>query len=195
MIKEVRLEIKGLLGYYDDMLSLCESGGGPEAYLPVLKKEAQLLFEVAEAIDYEGLFQRINAMEFSRLPAAKKDSCDDDVKNQVQALRTTIKDRLKKMQENFFYESGQDLFADMQKAGELLKPLIRLTLSFIEQFAIDKRKENIIDFSDMEHFALQILVDDEKKPTKTALWYQNYFEAVMVDENIDLEDVYLYYFE
>ena len=96
MLKEVRLEIKGLLGYYDDMLSLCESGGGPEAYLPVLKKESQLLFEVAEAIDYEGLFQRINAMEFSRLPAAKKDSCDDDVKNQVQALRTTIKDRLKK---------------------------------------------------------------------------------------------------
>lgn len=189
MLKEVRLEIKGLLGYYDDMLSLCESGGGPEAYLPVLKKESQLLFEVAEAIDYEGLFQRINAMEFSRLPAAKKDSCDDDVKNQVQALRTTIKDRLKKMQENFFYESGQDLFADMQKAGELLKPLIRLTLSFIEQFAIDKRKENIIDFSDMEHFALQILVDDEKKPTKTALWYQNYFEAVMVDEYQDSNDV------
>ena len=49
MLKEVRLEIKGLLGYYDDMLSLCESGGGPEAYLPVLKKESQLLFEVAVA--------------------------------------------------------------------------------------------------------------------------------------------------
>ena len=63
-----------------------------------------------------------------------------------------------------------------------VKPLVYLTLQFMEQFAADKAKENVIDFSDMEHFALKILVDEEGNPTDTAKWYQDYYAQVMIDE-------------
>ena len=68
------------------------------------------------------------------------------------------------------------------------RALIRLTLDFMDRFDQAKRKKNVIDFSDMEHFALDILLKEEDGrvvPSDAALEYRDHFQHVFVDEYQD----------
>ena len=68
------------------------------------------------------------------------------------------------------------------------KELIKLTLEFSRRFGEKKRKRNIVDFSDIEHLALKVLVtrkDGKCVPTDIAKGYAEYFEEIMIDEYQD----------
>lgn len=188
LCQEIQRELAVLDRYYDLMISLCCGMGGPEVYVELLTKEKEIIDNLLCQKEYEGLYSAISQMTFEKLPNAKKGSCDEDVKSKVQAFRNLVKDRIKKLQGEYFFESGADMVRDIKKTGVLLKPLIYLTMAFERQFGEDKKKENVIDFSDMEHFALKILVKDNA-PTEIAKWYQNYFETIMIDEYQDSNDV------
>lgn len=189
LCKEAVLRLQNMCSLYDRMLEICEKPDGPSVYTDTLAAERELLKAAAGCEGYDGMYDALCRIDFERLPTAKKGCCAEECKEGVQALRNHVKDCLKALREDYFY-AGTDTYAsDMQKAGKLLKPLLYLTKAFMEQFAEDKRKENIIDFSDMEHFALDILIDQEGQPTETAKWYQNHFEAVMIDEYQDSNDV------
>ncbi|RAZ94021.1 hypothetical protein DK853_37305, partial [Klebsiella oxytoca] len=64
---------------------------------------------------------------------------------------------------------------------------------FKKMLDASKRDKNVIDFSDMEHFALQILLqrdaDGTIVPRSTALELQDYFEEIMIDEYQDSNEV------
>ena len=61
-----------------------------------------------------------------------------------------------------------------------------MTERFIDAFAERKQDKNLVDFSDLEHFALEILVEEETgKPTETAKEFQNAYEEIMIDEYQD----------
>ncbi|MFR5701209.1 MAG: UvrD-helicase domain-containing protein [Eubacterium ramulus] len=55
-----------------------------------------------------------------------------------------------------------------------------------KQFALEKQQKNMLDFSDVEHYALRVLVDPvTKELTETALEYQQQYQEVMIDEYQD----------
>ena len=72
---------------------------------------------------------------------------------------------------------------------EAVEALVDLTLAFKEAFDAKKRDKNILDFNDIEHFALSILVrrDGEGRcvPTETALEYRSHFHEILIDEYQD----------
>ena len=71
----------------------------------------------------------------------------------------------------------------MQPSAEALA---EVTERFIDAFAERKQDKNLVDFSDLEHFALEILVEEETgKPTETAKEFQNAYEEIMIDEYQD----------
>lgn len=174
---------------YGEMMEICKQADGPVGYLSAFEKEKEQIEEAAKAVSYEGLKERIFEIGFDRLPAIRKGQCDEDKKEQVKQLRERIRKRLAVCKEAYFFDTTEAIVEDMQKTGRLLKPLIYLTLQFMERFAADKAKENIVDFSDMEHLALKILVDEDGKPTDTAKWYQDYYAQVMIDEYQDSNEV------
>lgn len=174
---------------YGEMMEICKQADGPVGYLPAFEKEREQIEGAAKAVSYVGLKERIFAIGFDRLPAIRKGQCDEDKKEQVKQLRERIRKRLAACKEAYFFDTTEAIVEDMQKTGRLLKPLIYLTLQFMERFAADKAKENIVDFSDMEHLALKILVDEDGKPTDTAKWYQDYYAQVMIDEYQDSNEV------
>lgn len=189
IVTNVSQKMMRIAGLYEGMLAVCMQGDGPEGYLPLLEREQKQFMEGADKKDYEELQKAVCAIRFDRLPAIKKGSCDEEKKEWVKQVRERIKKRTAACKENYFFEALEDMDRDMQTAGGLLKPLVYLTLAFMEQFAKDKEKENLIDFSDMEHFALKILVTEEGEPTDTAKWYQEYFAQVMIDEYQDSNEV------
>ena len=77
----------------------------------------------------------------------------------------------------------------METCRAAVESLVDLTLAFKETFDRKKRDKNILDFDDIEHFALSILVkrDDDGAcvPTETALEYRSHFHEIMIDEYQD----------
>lgn len=193
LTEEIMTNVSQKLGrmakLYGEMMEICKQADGPVGYLPAFEKEKEQIEGAAKAVSYVGLKERIFAIGFDRLPAIRKGQCDEDKKEQVKQLRERIRKRLAACKEAYFFDTTEAVVEDMQKTGRLLKPLIYLTLQFMERFAADKAKENIVDFSDMEHLALKILVDEDGKPTDTAKWYQDYYAQVMIDEYQDSNEV------
>lgn len=81
------------------------------------------------------------------------------------------------------------MLAMMQQMDAPVRELVQLTIDFGKAFAEKKREDGIIDFADMEHFALQILVtrdeDGNSVPSATAKELQEYYEEIMTDEYQD----------
>jgi len=189
IMTNVSKKLEGMAALYDTILGICMQADGPESYIPLLEQEQKQVLKAMEGEDYAALKDGVSAITFGRLPAIKKESCDEEKKEQVKQIRERMKKRMAALKDMYFFESPEDMKADMKAAGKLLKPLVYVTLGFMEQFAADKAKENVIDFSDMEHFALKILVDEEGKPTDTARMYQDYYAQIMIDEYQDSNEV------
>ena len=101
-------------------------------------------------------------------------------------LRNEVKNSMKKAVEQFFFQSPEQMIADMKKNQPVADMLIEVTLAFMRKFAEKKREKNMMDFNDLEHFALQILVEDASgKPSKTALELRKNYTEIMVDEYQD----------
>lgn len=70
-----------------------------------------------------------------------------------------------------------------------MEALADLILLFDKKYKEKKREKGIIDFNDIEHFALQILTEIDEEgdvnPSEVALYYREKFEEIFVDEYQD----------
>ena len=101
------------------------------------------------------------------------------LKETVKRIRDDVKKSIANLKKQLFQISVEDMLRDMAVCQEAVEELAALTLSFKEMLDDAKRDKNIIDFSDMEHFALQILLEKNEKgeivPRETALALREYF--------------------
>ncbi len=165
-------------------ISLAEDG--PSAYAEQMEQEAAAMEGIAQSRNYQEYYEHIRGFSFGRLPALRKFSGDPAKKDQVQKLRNEVKASVKKMTEQFFFQSPEDMRKDMEKCGPVADMLIEVTLVFIQAFSEKKREKNILDFNDLEHFALKILVDEEThEPSQTAGELRKNYQEIMIDEYQD----------
>ena len=112
-----------------------------------------------------------------------------DIKDEAKAIRDQVRKKLYDKLNNTFVsdskQSNQDIY-DMYKTLTKLKDLI---IEFDKQFSKKKREKNILDFSDIEHFALSILVKKDEQgnlvKTEVAEKYTQKFEEIAIDEYQD----------
>lgn len=163
---------------------------GPNAYAELMELEAAAMEQIGQSKTYQEYYQGIGALSFSRLPTLRKFAGDMAKKEQVQKLRNEVKDSVKKITKQFFYQSPEEMMADLAKSRPVADMLLDVTLAFIHAFSEKKRDKNILDFNDLEHFALQILVDDKThKPSQTAAELRKIYQEIMIDEYQDSNNV------
>lgn len=184
----IRERLQGVRRFLELAMQKAEEPAGPYMYGEMLESDLAQLEKVEQAQDYLELEERIRAFAWKRLSAKKDDSVDPDLKETVKELRNTAKKLLGKIQEQYFYVSVEEMVRDMQDSVDVMQTLTGLVRQFTEMLDAKKRQRNMIDFSDMEQFALQILTeekDGELVPSQVAKEYQEQFEEVMVDEYQD----------
>ena len=136
---------------------------------------------------------KISTNEFlnSNFVSFKISKCDEEVKeiyNKVKKELDSIKSEIS--------ESLKTLNLDIEnikRESDLIYPYVRsisdVVIKFKEKFWERKQKFNYVDFADIEHLALEILVDIDEdgniKPSKTALEYQEKYSEVFIDEYQD----------
>lgn len=166
----------------------CKAVGGPSTYLPMMEADLALVNELLACDSYTKLHEKIQGLDFMRLSTKKDEGADPDFKELVKKHRDDFKKTLQGLQKDFFAFSVEDMREAAVENSRIVGELCDTLLAFHEDFLEVKKDKKLIDFSDMEHFALEILLQkegDRYVPTKTALEYREYFHEIMIDEYQD----------
>ncbi|MBQ9442109.1 MAG: helicase-exonuclease AddAB subunit AddA [Selenomonadaceae bacterium] len=134
--------------------------------------------------DWDKLFSLLGNLKFKTWSSKK---IPDDLKFRKENLKK-IRDDYKKKIENLkdiVTKPKSEIILEIENLSKPVRQLIELTKEFDKKFSAAKRERGIIDFSDMEHLALEIFNTDEK----TAENYRKKFKIIMVDEYQDTNDV------
>lgn len=174
-------------------LEIAGSVGGPIQYADNLASDIILIEKFQSASDYHDLHDLFTYCAFTRLSGKKTEGVDPVLKEMVKAIRDEVKKNIADLKKFLFQISVENTLSDMASCQESVEELVSLTLTFKKMLDQLKRDRNVIDFSDMEHFALQILLkcDENGKivPGNTALELQDYFVEIMIDEYQDSNEV------
>ena len=174
----------------DRAYRMCLEPDGPYMYGDQLEAEKDSIYAALRYDTYDALFDGLRGITFDRLSTKRDPSVNADKRELAKDLRGDVKERIGKLISDYFALPSEAVLANMQLCDRAVKELCRLTLLFKSRFDELKRERQIIDFSDMEHFALQILVDpDTKEPTLVALEYRDYYKEVLIDEYQDSNNV------
>ena len=161
---------------------------GPAAYEEALKLDAQTIRELLSAKNYNELSGRIQNVEWSRFASCRDKTVSKEKIEAVKDLREQVKGIVSGLKKDYFYQKPEEMAADMQICLPYMEELVGLIKCFSQRFDAKKRQENVIDFSDMEQFALQILAkktEEGFEPSEVAKEYQDQFREIMIDEYQD----------
>lgn len=170
---------------------ICAQIDGPYLYDEALSSDLLLirsLQELVEKRDYDQMAQLLVKPTFARLSAKKDPDVDEQKKLRVKELREEEKEIIKELGGKYFRSTEAELLEMMGFIKEPVEMLIELTVEFAERFSSAKREKNILDFTDMEHFALQILLektDGEIHMSQAARELSLRYDEVLVDEYQD----------
>lgn len=118
----------------------------------------------------------------------KDQKITNDLKDEAKDVRESTKDEFKKVKK-LMNCSSEEAVQDIKYMYPILKMLKDLILEFSQKFYQRKREKNIMDFSDMEHLALKILVKKDENgnvvKSEIAKKYENKFEEIAIDEYQD----------
>ncbi len=174
-------------------LEIANSVSGPIQYADNLTSDMILIEKFQRASSYNELHDLFTYSAFTRLSGKKTEGVDPVLKEMVKAIRDEVKKNIADLKKFLFQISVENTLSDMASCQESVEELVSLTLTFKKMLDQLKRDRNVIDFSDMEHFALQILLkrDENGKivPGNTALELQDYFVEIMIDEYQDSNEV------
>ena len=191
-IKELYDSIKNaLLDYrdkYNRLVDICSEPAGPAAYTSALQSDLLGINEMINSQDFGELGRKIRTFSFEALSRKKDAGADPDIKEYVKGQRKLFKDYIGRINDKIFLKDDEGIFADMQGAGIQIRTLLKVAKVYAKRVSEVKREKGIIDFNDMEHLALSILVKKEDGKlvyTETADKLANRFEEILIDEYQD----------
>lgn len=191
-IKELYDSIKNaLLDYrdkYNRLVHICSEPAGPAAYTGALQSDLLGINEMINSQDFGELGRKARTFSFEALSRKKDAGADPALKEYVKGQRKLFKDYIGRLNDKIFLKDDEGIFADMQGAGIQIRTLLKVAKVYAKRVSEVKREKGIIDFNDMEHLALSILVKKEDGKlvyTETADKLANRFEEILIDEYQD----------
>ena len=170
-------------------IALCQAEHGPYMYEKAMQDDLAMVEALQAADSYRELAKAFAVSgTYTRLSTKKDESVSKEQKEQVQELRAGIKDALASVRVQYFYDRPEALEETFYASGVVVRALTRLVERFMEKLTEKKREKNVLDFSDLEHLALEILVVHDEtgiQASPAALEYAEQFEEIMIDEYQD----------
>ena len=150
---------------------ICETSGGPYMYGEMIDSDIEQIehFQhlVTRPADYATLQGAVQGIKFTALSRKKDDTVDPASKEKVKELRQAAKDGVTKLKDSYLLFTGERIAAQTKLCKQTIETLIEVVMRFMQAFSDTKREKNILDFNDIEHMALQILIRPVKEKTAT----------------------------
>lgn len=158
-----------------------------EAFERVISSDIQQLEMVSSNLEnWDKAFLLANKVEFLKWPVSKK--ITNPEKDNAKSVRDKVKKNFVLKKDKIFTSNLEEANIDLQKMYEILVKLKELIIDFDEEFKKSKKEKNIVDFSDIEHLALKILIKENQgkiESSEIAKKYQEKFTEIAIDEYQD----------
>lgn len=188
-LTEMKEKFAELAEYIETARAICRKPEGPLAYESALASDADELALLLGEEQYDGLYHAIHNLKKAKLAPVRSGSCDGGMKQRVADIRKKVYAQLEKLTKQYFALPAQELCGLLAACRPAVETLASLVRDFSARFQAKKQELNIVDFSDLEHYALRIFLekgeDGALSATQTALAYRQEFAEILIDEYQD----------
>ena len=200
MWDDQQAEIDRIANRIEQMEPLLESPVGPKKWDKVYQEQLAALAQLkgaqtwSDMVDVCRNLDTFTKASFTSLgKALEKGEVDGALADEFKSLGSQNKDSLKGMKNGLFHIDESVLQQQFKDQYPLIHNLVELTIAFHKAYDEAKKEQGIMDFSDLEHLCLALLVEpgteDDPKPSEVALELQDTFKEIMVDEYQDTNGV------
>ena len=200
MWDDQQAEIDRIVDRIEQMEPLLESPVGPKKWDKVYQEQLAALAQLkgaqtwSDMVDICRNLDTFTKASFTSLgKALEKGEVDGALADEFKSLGSQNKDSLKGMKNGLFHIDESVLQQQFKDQYPLIHNLVELTIAFHKAYDEAKKEQGIMDFSDLEHLCLALLVEpgteDDPKPSEVDLELQDTFKEIMVDEYQDTNGV------
>ncbi len=195
-VKEILAgEMSSVLSLLKQSAWLAKQPGGPAPYSTTLEMNIVDL-EIRQncrQVGWDELYHAFNSMDWGKLKACRGSDFDDGLKKKAKSLRDKAVKKFEDMKKTYFSAEPEIILADLRSLHPLMKELINLTQEFMDRYQKKKQSKGLVDFADLEHFCLAILLQQDEAgqgvPSAVARELKQKFAEVLVDEYQDINAV------
>ncbi|VIF49707.1 ATP-dependent nuclease subunit A (ATP-dependent helicase addA) [Clostridioides difficile] len=197
ILDTVKIEINGLCLNMERSLKEVESIEELETFAEKLSAEYKKIVDISQACNksWDETYKKMSSMSFENYVKGVKRISKDapsyikESKEKAKTIRDKTKKSLESIVSATFNKDNDSIREEIKYLYNIVKPISNIVLRFEEEYSNKKREKGIIDFNDIEHFALNILTDVDEKgnivPSDIAVGYRNKFYEIFIDEYQD----------
>ncbi|MFC5467096.1 helicase-exonuclease AddAB subunit AddA [Cohnella suwonensis] len=195
--RDASLLLDGTIRLLKAALRVAHGPGGPEPYIETLFADIDGLERASEALtggNWESWQSAVAGISFGRLKPCKGDDYDSALIDRVKSMRDNAKKSVAKLSEEWLVRSPEQYAAELRALAPDMSRLSELAVAFGERYEQAKRAKGLLDFGDLEHYALRILRDasstpELSEPSLAALSFRERFSEIYLDEYQDTNEV------
>lgn len=196
ILEDIGLQLEGLFDLVQQGMRITQEPAGPAPYADNLELDMQQIKCLSRACkeSWSALYDVFQELNHSRLKPCKGDEYDISLQNKVKAVREQVKKHLNNLKEELFMRTLNEYGDDIKKMAPLMHTLVDLITIFGQRYMKLKQQKALVDFSDLEHYCLDVLRASESNteqilPSEAAINYRTKFVEVLVDEYQDTNQV------
>ena len=156
LLASIRKRVEEAIETLREAIRICSEEGGPSEYLVTVEEDYQSLLRVKAGAILRRTIEEIQTISFSRIKNSRAER-----KEEVKGRRNAVKALVQKWQKSYIL-IPEEIEEKAETEGKtLLQEAIRLTLLFHARYQKEKLERNILDFSDLEHYALKLLYTEK----------------------------------
>lgn len=193
---DINMEVDSFINLYYKAIEMINDTEGIEEYLDTFNDELSRIINLKESLDLglSEIYDKLFKISFGRLKSIRKNKVSDvDAQNLVKSIRDEVKKKICKLQDDIFMLSPTEMLEGINLTYPFMKKLSEITLEFSKRFSERKKEKNMLDFNDLEHLCLKILIDKTEEgdivPSKISENFRELFDEVLVDEYQDSNNV------
>lgn len=190
--REVKSQLYAMLADSEQALAITKESDGPYHYAEAIDDDRDKMQQALGLLEMSWNDLQTYMQEAGSFKALsrKKVECSDEKKDKVKALRDRYKKRWASMSQEWFARSLSGYLKDMETLAPVVEQLMVLVQDFHVRFRQKKKDQALVDFADLEHYCLHVLMDESSTaeeiiPSDIAKSYQNQFTELLVDEYQD----------
>ncbi|MGG5253317.1 helicase-exonuclease AddAB subunit AddA [Neobacillus sp. SM06] len=196
LLYDIELQLTAAREMIVNAFDLTKLPGGPAPKAATFEEDLLLIDTLLSAAkdSWSTLYEAMQTYSFAKAKTVRGGEYLKELTDKANKLRDQAKKKIQDLKDELFSRKPQSFLQDMKEMKPVIETLVNLVISFHERFSELKKAKGLVDYSDLEHYCLEILIgqitdEGELQPSEAALAYRNHFKEVYIDEYQDVNMV------
>ena len=162
---DIKTSVKSILKDARRMLNtalrISREAMGPLPYEETLLSDIDnidILEKAKTVAELSDIFSQLSFGKLKRVVTKNSNVYDEYLKDRAKTLRDSAKALVESIRSDYFAQPLSTSIEDIKNSASAVNMLIDLVLDFTDRFEKKKKEKNIADFADIEHMALNVLI-------------------------------------